>query len=85
MPAGIAEIVDQLIVRIPAEHDVAEAETTFEGREELVARDIFAAHYPVNVDEAELDMAEGARLDDPLGIGSCFYVSCLHLPPPGIW
>src|SRR5258708_37644399 len=48
VPASIGEIVDQLVVRIPTEYDVTEAESTLQRRKELVARNVFAAHYSVD-------------------------------------
>src|SRR6185437_6938229 len=82
VPPRIRQIVDELVIRIPAQHDVAKAETALERRKELVARYVLAAHHPVDIDEPQLDMAEAARLDDTARIGRAFYITCLHSSPP---
>ena len=58
MPTGVGDVVVELVVRIPAHDDVAEAEALFENAEELVARDVFAAQDSIDVRDAELDLAD---------------------------
>ena len=58
MPAGHVDVVVELIVAVPAEHDVAEAETLFQRRQEFVAAHVFAAHDAIDVEHADLDVVE---------------------------
>ena len=50
VPAGEGDVVVLLVVRVPAEHHVAEAQAILEGREELVAIEELAAQNPVVVE-----------------------------------
>src|SRR6185312_27043 len=45
VPAGVCRVVVALVVAIPAEHDVAEAEAAFERRLELVLVQVLAAQH----------------------------------------
>jgi hypothetical protein len=78
VPAGVLHVVVELIVRVPAEHDVAEAETLVERREELVPAHVLAAHDAVVVEHADLDVVELALLDDLAGIGRRTHVFRSH-------
>jgi hypothetical protein len=69
VPAGVLHVVVELIVRIPAEYDVAEAKALVERREELVPPHVLAAHDAVVVEHADLDVIELALLDDLAGVG----------------
>src|ERR671913_362029 len=69
VPAGELHVVVQLVLAIPAEHDVAETVAALQRRQELRARHVFAAHDAVDVEHADLDVREVALLDDRLGVG----------------
>ena len=58
MPARHFDVVVELIVAVPAEHDVAEAKTLFQRRQEFVAAHVFAAHDAIDVEHADLDVVE---------------------------
>ena len=64
VPAGVVDVVVELVVRIPAEHHVAEAEALLERREELVAADVLAAQDAVDVDDPDLDVRVPALFDE---------------------
>src|SRR5580658_6982757 len=67
MPAGKFRVVVELIVRIPAQNHVAKSEILLETREELVAAQVFSAHDPVGVENADLyvlNAAFGQQLND---------------------
>jgi hypothetical protein len=69
VPAGVGDVVVELVVGIPAEDDVAEAEAVVEGREELVPRHVLAAQDAVEVEDADLDVVEVSFLDDAPRLG----------------
>ena len=69
VPAGVFHVVVELVVRVPAQHHVAEAEALVERGEELVAAHVLAAHDTVVVEDADLDVIELAFLDDLAGVG----------------
>ena len=54
VPAGELGVVVELVVGIPAQHHVAEAEALLEGGFELVAGHVLAAHDAVDIDDADL-------------------------------
>ena len=56
VPAGERDVVVELVVGVPAEDDVAEAEALFERGQELVARHVLAAQDAVDVEDADLDV-----------------------------
>jgi len=58
VPTRVAGVVEQLIVRVPAEDDVAEPEILVERREEFLAAEILAAHDPIAVEYTYLDMLD---------------------------
>jgi hypothetical protein len=60
MPAGELRVVVELIVRVPAEDDVAESEVLVECRQELVAAQILSPQDPVGVEDADLDVFDAA-------------------------
>ena len=78
VPAGVLHVVIELVVRVPAQHHVAEAETLVERREELVAAHVLAAHDAVVVEDPDLDVIELALLDDLACIGRGTDVFWLH-------
>ena len=69
VPAGVLHVVVELVVGIPAQHHVAEAEALVERAEELLARHVLAAQDAVDVEHADLDVGEAALLDDLPGVG----------------
>ena len=58
MPACHFDVVVQLIVAVPAEHHVAEAEALLQRRQEFVAAHVFAAHDAIDVEHADFDVIE---------------------------
>jgi hypothetical protein len=64
VPAGVFDVVVELVVRIPADDHVAEAEALLERREELVAADVLAAQDAVDVGDPDLDMRVPALFDE---------------------
>ena len=74
VPAGVLDIVEQLVVRIPAEDHVAEADPLVERRQELVAAEIFAAHDAVAVEHADLDVLDPSVAQKCGGIDGVLHV-----------
>ena len=64
VPAGEGDVVVLLVVRVPAQHHVAEAKAFVERGEELVAVDVLAAQDAVVVEHPDLDVLQSALLDD---------------------
>ena len=67
MPAGKFRVVVELIVRIPAQNHIAKSKILLDARQELVPAQIFSAHDPVGVENADLYVLNGAfrqQLDD---------------------
>jgi hypothetical protein len=60
VPAGELCIVVELVVRVPAENHVAEAEVFVEPREEFIAAEVFAAQDAVGVGDSDFDMFDAA-------------------------
>ena len=86
VPARVADVVIELVLGIPTEHHVAEAEALVEGGEEFLPGYVLAAQDPVDVEYADLDVAELALLDDAAGVLRGANVTCLHVdPPPMTW
>ena len=86
VPAGVVDVVVELVVRIPADDHVAEAEALLERGEELVAADVFAAQDAVDVGDADLDMRVAALLDEAtriLGAREADCWLCRHDAPSG--
>ena len=81
VPAGEADVVVELVARIPAEHHVAEAKAVLERREEFLAGEIFAAQHAVDVEHAELDVREPALAHDLPGIRRALDLARVHGPP----
>ena len=77
VPAGEPGVVVELVVRVPAENHVAEAEILVERREEFIAAQVFAAQDAVGVDDADLDV-----LDAALGQKIANLDVLLHRSPP---
>ena len=69
MPSGEADVVVELIARIPAEHDVAETEAAIECRQEFLGGEVFPPQHAVHIENPELDVAHAAFMDDLRGIG----------------
>ena len=69
VPAGVCDVVVELVVGVPAQHHVAEAEAALQRREELGLRHVLAAQDAVDVEDADLDMGQAALLDDLAGVG----------------
>ena len=63
VPAGVIEVVEDLILGIPAEDHVAEAKSGLQGRDQLVAVHVFAAHDSVDVEHPDLERLERIRTD----------------------
>ena len=82
VPAGIGDVVVKLIVGIPAQHHVTETEAAIEGREELSRRHVLAAHDAVDIEQADLDVAELALFHDLAGAGGVGHLSRVHLDLP---
>ena len=68
VPARVLDVVVELVLAIPAEHDVAEAEAAVERRQEFFARDVLAAQDAVDVEDAHLDVLYAAFLDQCAGV-----------------
>ncbi len=85
VPAREGHIVIELIVGVPAQHHVAEAEAAVEGREELGLGDVFAAQHAIGVEQADLDVGDAPLLDDLARLGRAADVFGLQrheIPPP---
>ncbi len=54
VPSGERRVVVGDVHHVPAEHDVAEAESAFRGRVELLLVDVFAAQHAVDVRDRDL-------------------------------
>ena len=63
LPAGDRGVVVALVVSVPAEDHVAEAEAAIGGAEELVAVKVLAAQDAVDVAAGDLDLAGVGRAD----------------------
>src|SRR6185437_9956751 len=82
VPAGVGDVVVELVVAVPAQHHVAEAHAALEGRLELVDMEVLPAQHPVEVVHPHLDVAEAALLDDLKGIGSRLHLARFHYFSP---
>jgi hypothetical protein len=78
VPARVLRVVVELVVGIPAEHDVAEAEAARQRGQELLARHVLAAHDPVDVEDADLDVVDLARGDEGSRIFGGLDASRIH-------
>ncbi len=78
VPARVLHVVVELVVRIPAQHHVAEAEALVERGEKLVAAHVLTAQDAVVVEDTDLDVFELAFLDDAAGVGRGADVFGLH-------
>jgi hypothetical protein len=79
VPARVLHVVVELVVGIPAQHHVAEAESLVERGEKLVAAHVLTAHDSIVVEDTDLDMIELALLDDAAGVGRGADVLGLHI------
>jgi hypothetical protein len=64
VPARIGDVVVELVVGVPADDDVAEAEALLQGGQEFLTRQVFAAQDPVDVGEPDLHVGVAALLDE---------------------
>ena len=78
VPAGVGDVVVELVVHVPAQHHVAEAEAAFQRRVEFVDVDVLAAQDAVDVVHPHLDVGQAAFLDDPAGIGRRLDLARFH-------
>jgi hypothetical protein len=60
VPAGEFGVVVELVVGVPAENHIAEAHVLVEGRQKLVAAEIFSPQDAVGIEDADLDVLDGA-------------------------
>ena len=74
LPAGHGRPVVELIVRVPAEHDVAEVEAGGQRREEFLPRHVFAADHAVDIGDADFHLGEAARLHHSAGVLGGLYL-----------
>ena len=81
MPAGVGDVVVELVVGVPAQHHVAEAHAALERRLELVDVQVLAAQDAVDVVDAHLDVAQPALLDDLQGVGGGLDLARFHRSP----
>ena len=58
MPAGKLHVVVQLIVRVPAQDDVAEPEAFVQNGQKLVAAQVLPAQDAIRVENADLDVLD---------------------------
>jgi hypothetical protein len=82
VPARVADVVVELVVAVPAEHDIAEAEAAREGALELVAGHVLAAQHPVHVENAHLDMGQIALFHDLPRVSVVLHLIGLEHPFP---
>jgi hypothetical protein len=68
VPARELGVVVELIIRIPAQDDVAESKALLECREEFIARQVLAAHDAVGIEHADLDVLDAAFGQNPRGL-----------------
>jgi hypothetical protein len=64
VPAGVGGVVVELVVGVPAQHHIAEAEALFERAQELVGVQILAAQDAVAVVDTHLDVRKLALAQD---------------------
>ena len=79
VPAGKLDVVVLLVVRIPTQHHIAEANALVERREEFFAVDVLAAQDAVVVEDADLDVMQPALLDDRARLRGGSYLFGQHL------
>ena len=82
VPAGERGVVVELIVRIPAQHHVAEAEALLEGGFELVAGHVLAAHDAVDIDDSDLHEGQIAAAHICHRIGGSLDLGSVHVRKP---
>src|SRR6185312_7015387 len=78
VPAREADVVVQLVVGIPAQHDVAEAQSFLQAGEELLPREILAPEDAVEIEHTDLDVTCAARLDERARLRSRSHFAGLH-------
>ena len=78
VPAGELDVVVELVVGIPTKDHVAKAKALVQCAKELFLRHVFAAQDAIDVEDADLDVAEATVLDDGLGVLSASNLGCFH-------
>jgi hypothetical protein len=81
VPARQRRVVVELVVRIPPDDDVAEAEALFEGGLELVAGHVLAAHDAIGVDDPDLDERQVAAAYVRRRVGGGLDDGSVHVGP----
>ena len=79
VPAGNGDVVVELIVGVPSQHDVAEPESLLEPGEELLARQVLPSQDAVEIEDADLDVRCAARFDELASLSGRFYFAGLHV------
>ena len=82
VPAGELDVVVELVLAVPAQHDVAESEPALERRQELLPRHVLAAQDPVDVEGPDLDVRQTARLDDGTRVRRALDLAWFHAIAP---
>jgi hypothetical protein len=78
VPARVLHVVVDLVLAVPAEHDVAEAKAAVERRQEFFTREVLPSHDPVDVEDADLDVGRAALLDEAACVSRCADLPRLH-------
>jgi hypothetical protein len=81
VPARVGHVVVELVVGVPAEDHVAEAEATVERGEELVAVQVLATQDAVDVVDADLHVREVAVPNDLARVLGRAYCPRFHRSP----
>ena len=69
VPARELHVVVELVLAVPAQHHIAEAEATLERGEELGCGHVLAPQHAVDVEGTHLHVAQAPRLDDGARLG----------------
>ena len=78
VPPGERDIVVKLIVGVPSQDHVAESESAFERREELLAAHVLSAQHAVDVEDADFDVGQAPFFDDRPRIGRRLHIARVH-------
>src|SRR6185437_16307085 len=78
MPAREGDVVVQLVVGIPAQHDVAEPQPLLQAGEEFLPREVLASQDAVEIEHTDLDMTGAALLDERARLGSRSHFAGVH-------
>ena len=82
VPARVRRVVVGDVHHVPAEHDVAKAESAFDGRVELLLVQVLSPQHAVDVGDGDLDAGPGRLLDGGDGLGD--RNGSRHRGPPGV-